>query len=183
MELTKKYIAEQISCIKENYKTHKFWEGSNRIKDRYLTLRKFCEGAKNILCIGSGGVEPIVIGATHAVDVDILSGDMLRKQGWKGSFYVGSCDNLASGWSSKGKMFDVAVCSEVIEHLPDLEDVKKTFQEINRVAKKWIVTTPHIKINDPGHKRVFNIKLLTECTAGLKVKITKKDIYWYISND
>ncbi len=191
MELTQEYIKEQKSCINENYKTHKFWEKNPRIKKRYLTLKNFCKGAEKVLCVGSGGVEPLVIGATHAVDVDKMSGNLLRGQGWKGSFYVGSCDDLASHWGSLGfkkgapkrKMFDVAVCSEVIEHLPDLESVKKTFQELDRVAKKWIVTTPAIKINDPGHKFFFSEKELKNLTAGLKVKIIKEDIYWYISND
>lgn len=182
MNLTKEYIAEQKKCINDNYRTHKSWEKIPRIKERYLTLKKFCEGAKKVLCLGSGGVEPIVIGATHAVDVDIIAGDLLRKQGWKGSFYVGSCDNLAAGWSMRGKFFDAAVCSEVIEHLPDIENVKKTFQELDRVAKKWIVTTPCIKINDPGHKRVFNPKMISECTQGIRIKLEKKDIYWYISS-
>ena len=118
MELTKEYIKQQKEEIKLNYITHRGWEEVPVIKNRYMALKKFCEGAKRILCVGSGGVEPIAIGATHAVDVHISAGDLLREQGWKGAFYVGSCDNLASNWSSKQCMFDVAVCSEVIEHLP-----------------------------------------------------------------
>lgn len=187
MELTKEYIAECEDCVFRNYQQVDGDRKSDRVKERIKIIKDFCKGAKKILSVGCGAHEPIDINATHAIDVVQNSEAYLRKQGWKGVFYLGSCDNLPNNWEHyrvyKNKRFDVAVCSEVIEHLPDLEIVKKTFQEVNRVAERWIFTCPDWLGTEPTHKRAFDLKMLKEVTEGLKCHIEKKGRYWYITHD
>lgn len=180
MELTKEYLAECKDCVYRNFKQIDGDRKSKRVQDRTKIIKDFCKDAKKILSVGCGPFEPIDINATHAIDVVRNSEEYLRDQGWKGSFYLGSCDNLARGWSLKKRMFDVAVCSEVIEHLPDLDIVKKTFQEVNRVANRWIFTCPDWKGTEPTHKRAFTEKMLKEVTAGLTCEIKHIGRYWYV---
>jgi len=179
MELTKEYLAEQEDCIKRNFEGYK-----RNLKDyatllRLETLKNFCSNSGSVLSVGSAGVEPGFIGATHALDVHPVAETLLRENGWLGSFTLGSCDELPFPDNS----FDVAVCSEVIEHLPDLEIVKKTFQELNRVARRWIVTTPQIDVHEPTHKRVFTEEDLKVLASGLNVKIYKKGIFFYVEKN
>lgn len=183
MELTKEYLAECKDCVYRNYKQIDGDRKSQRVQDRIKIIKDFCKGAKRILSVGCGPFEPIDINATHAIDVVTNSRDYLREQGWKGSFYLGSCDNLPGNWSSKQCNFDVAVCSEVIEHLPNLDIVKKTFQEVNRVATKWIFTCPDWKGTEPTHKRAFTEKMLKAVTEGLDCRIEHRGRYWYVFHD
>jgi len=187
MELTKEYIAECEDCVYRNFKKIDGDRKSERVHQRSKIIKNFCKGAKKILSVGCGPFEPIDINATHAIDVAINSRDYLREQGWKGSFYLGSCDNLASTWGKVAPYglprFDVAVCSEVIEHLPDLDIVKKTFQEVNRVARRWIFTCPDWIGTEPTHKRAFNEKMLKAVTSGLKVRIEHRGRYCYFFHD
>ena len=176
MELTKEYIAEQEDTIKRNYDVHISWGNNPFIRERYMTLREFCKGSKKILSVGSGGVEPLAIHATHACDVSPVAYELLKKNKWPGQFFISSCDNIGAA----NKEFDVAVCSEVIEHLPDLETVKKTFSELDRVSKKWIVTTPCVDVKEPTHKFLFTEEQLRELTKNYKVMILKKDIHYYV---
>jgi len=191
MELTKEYIALQEDTIKRNFDTHFSFFKNPYIKNRYLALREFCQGCKTILSVGSGGVEPIAINATHACDVSKIAGDLLKKQGWKGVFFISSCDDIDKSVIADGYKFDVAVCSEVIEHLPDLEIVKKTFLELDRVAKKWIVTTPNADVvkpesQDKSHINFWNVeKIRSIIPASLlpQLKIQTKRSFIYISKN
>lgn len=176
MELTKEYLDEQEDCIKRNYDVHISWGNNPHIRERYMFLREFCRSYKTILDVGSGGVEPLAIGATHALDVHLVARDFLKQNGWKGQFFIGSCDDLPFNEDA----FDVAVCSEVIEHLPNLEIVKNTFWELDRVAKRWIVTTPNIDVKEKTHKFLFTKEDLLKLTKDLDVRIIKKGIFWYV---
>lgn len=176
MELTKEYLAEQEDTIKRNFEGYKKNIKDPITMDRLQTLKAFCAGANTILSVGSGGFEPVFIGASHAVDVSSASLTFLLQQGWRGSFFSSSCDALPFPDS----FFDVAVCSEVIEHLPDLEAVRKTFLELDRVAQRWIATTPNKDVHEPTHKRIFTIEQLYELTKDLNVTIEIKGIFYYI---
>jgi len=187
MKLTKEYIAECEDCVFRNFNQIDGDRKSDRVQNRIKIIKEFCKPFKIILSVGCGAHEPIDINATHAIDIVQNSEGYLRKQGWKGSFYLGSCDNFPNGWGvsvyDRGKKFDCAVCSEVIEHLPDLEIVKKTFQEVNRVARCWIFTCPDWLGTEPTHKRAFNEKMLKQVTEGLKCKIEHRGRYFYIFKD
>ena len=178
MELTEKYLAEQEDCIKRCQEGRNNWRKSKVVKERHKILKNFCKGAETILSVGSAGLEPIELNATHAIDVHKLAYDYLIEGGWKGVFVVASCDEIPY----QSRFFDVAVCQEVIEHLPDLEEVKKTFLELHRVAKNWIVTTPAIKVAEKTHKRVFDFDMLISTTHEVPCKIERKGRYWYVSH-
>jgi len=179
MEITKEYELEQDDCVKRNLKGYE-----KNIKDpvtqkRLYTLKDFCIGAATIISVGSGAFEPVFLNATHAVDIPLCTFFLLKDKGWKGEFFQASCDHLPFA----SQLFDVAVCSEVIEHLPDLETVRKTFQELSRIAKRWIVTTPIRDCGEPTHKFIFTEAQLAELSQGLKATIETSDFYFYIHND
>lgn len=129
-----------------------YWESS-----RYQILKEFTKSGGKILSVGSGPKEPLIIHATHALDLTPLSETFLRKAGWKGSFFCGTCTSLPF----EDKSFDIVVCSEVIEHLPSIEDVIKTFKEVSRVGKRWIITTPNSDVQDPKKQSPYHILFFT----------------------
>jgi len=178
MEITKEYYEENIDAVDRNYHARYTAHHPLRNTPRYMIIRKFCENARTILSVGSGGREAIVIGATHACDIVPNSGEYLKKDGWNGRFKLADCTNLPYPDNS----FDVVVCSEVIEHLPDVKDVQDTFQEVNRVGKRWIITTPRIKSPEPTHKHLFSLRDIEMYTKGMKVRIFHRDIYWFVQS-
>jgi hypothetical protein len=179
MELTPAYLAEQRDVVSRAWYARKLYMTSAR----FARIRKFIEGCATVLSVGCGPYEPVVINATHACDVADNALTFLKLGGWSGEFRICSCDNLPYSY----KQFDAAVCSEVIEHLPDLESVKKTFEELTRVAKRWIVTTPcnplGPKNTEPTHKRAFTEELLSTLlpTSVLpqNINVEKDDTYFY----
>jgi len=183
MELTKEYLAENEDCVFRNFNQIDGDRRSDRVQERIKIIRDFVAGCKTILSVGCGAHEPIDINATIAVDIVRNSEAYLRKQGWKGSFYLGSCDEVSALVCHRKRKLDAAVCSEVIEHLPNLEIVKKTFQEVNLVATKWIFTCPDWKGTEPTHKRAFTEKMLKEVTEGLTCEIKHIGRYWYITHN
>lgn len=171
MKLTPAYLKEQEDCVRRNFALLKGAPTSDVVK----YLQKFCEGAETILDVGCGAFMPSLLGATHACDVVDTPKKYLAKLKWKGKFKVCSCDSLPYGC----KQFDVAVLSEVIEHLPHVSIAKQAIWEINRVAKKWIITTPYsvqfglkAKFNtEPTHRLFFDEKKLRELSEGIRAKI------------
>ncbi|MBA7715847.1 hypothetical protein ES703_124905 [subsurface metagenome] len=179
MQLTKEYIAECEDCVFRNYKQIDGDRKSQRVQERIKIIKDFCRKSKTILSVGCGPYEPIDLNATHACDVAPNAKKYLRLHGWKGMFWIASCDLLPF----RARQFDVAVCSEVIEHLPDLGIVKKTFQQVNLVAKRWIFTCPDWLGTEITHKRAFNEITLRAVTSGLKCEIKHIGRYWYVLHD
>jgi len=179
MELTEKYKQEQEDTIKRNFQYRRNYISS----PRFYTLAAFCEPFKAILSVGCGSYEPILIKATMAVDVSPLASFFLKRLGFSHSFLTASCDNLPL----PDKSFDVAVCSEVIEHLPDLETIQKTFYELDRVAHNWVVTTPCNPIGplntEPTHKRAFTFAELEELISFTQAKIYKDNQFYWVVKD
>jgi len=151
--------------VKALNRIHKrYWE-----EPRYQILKKFCKDGENILSVGCGPREPILINANHACDITPLSKTFLEANGWEGCFTLAECTKLPY----QSKFFDIVVCSEVIEHLPDLKDVIKTFKEVARCGKKWIIDTPNSDIISPKaqnkhHKLFFTKKSLKSLLSGIK---------------
>jgi len=178
MNITKEYLAaaeadvKALSVINKNY-----WNEA-----RYQILKKFCAGAEKLLSVGCGPREPIILNASHAVDISIQSYHLLKKNGWKGDFYCATSDGLPFA----DKFFDVVVCSEVIEHLPDLDIVRRTFLEVNRIAKRWIITTPNSAIcipkhQNPAHRQFFNPDSIKEVIP-FDVKLYTNDHHIYMES-
>jgi SAM-dependent methyltransferase len=175
MELTSAYLAEQHDVVSRAWCARKLYSTSAR----FARIREFIDDCATVLSVGCGPYEPVVINATHACDIADNALTFLKLAGWLGEFRIGSCDKLPYLY----KQFDAAVCSEVIEHLPDLETVKRTFQELTRVAKKWIVTTPcnplGPKNTEPTHKHAFTEEELIALALPQKIKVEKDDTYFY----
>lgn len=140
---------------------------------RYQTMKDFCAGAKTILSVGCGTREPVLMGATHACDLVSSGLQSLKDAGYKGDFKECPCYDLPF----EDKSFDVAVCSEVIEHLYSEEEVKKTIAELDRVAKRWIITTPckgnPTWMHEPAHFFTFTDEKLKELFDGFECEITR----------
>lgn len=178
MELTPEYLAEQKDCIQRNFLGYK-----NNIKDavtlqRLNILKKFVQGSVKSLSVGCGGFEPTFIHTNNACDVHEVSGQILKQHGWDGSFFVCSCDNIPV----PNFFYDDAVCSEVIEHLPNISIVRDTFVELNRVSKRWIVTTPTRDVQEPTHKFIFTLEQLQTLTADIPCMIEQQGLFFYIHN-
>ena len=157
MDMTPAYLAEQVDVITRSTPY------ARAITDplRYVNVKDFCRGFDKVLDVGCSGYAPIFFGATHALDVHELAGHLLRANGYAGEFVVGSCDALPF----PDKSFPCVVCSEVIEHLPDLAAVEKTFQELDRVGTSWLLTTPCKSIPEKTHRHLFlepQVKLWAE---------------------
>jgi len=183
MNLTAEYLKENEDCVYRNFRQIDGDRKSKRVQDRHRVIRDFIKGAQTILSVGCGAYEPVDFKCTHAIDIVKNSETYLRSFGWKGEFKIGSCDKIPYPSHEFEPEFDVAICQEVIEHLPELETVKETFEELNRVAERWIVTTPVQKGSEPTHKRVFTFDLLIQMTEGLKCRIEKRGGYWYVFHD
>ena len=174
MELTAEYIKLCDKMVLDNLENKELVVGPKRFSKRVARIVKFLEEHRTpeslILDIGSGAYMPMYLNTTHAIDVSAVPGHILRQSGWGGFFYVGSCDNI----QFPDKSFDIAICTEVIEHLPRIEDVSNTFSEINRVAKKWILSTPRATMSgvrdvwntEPTHVQFFTKNDVADLVVG-----------------
>lgn len=152
----------------------------NADKLRFEQIRGLAGSAKTILSVGCGPKEPIGIGATHACDIAMTAERFLRAQEWKGEFKQCSCDKL----QYPDKSMDFVVCSEVIEHLPNVEDIRRTFFEVDRVGKNWVVTTPWIDRahgnTEPTHRHFLNEEKIREIMPEWNFLFVRYDIFLFI---
>ena len=130
------------------------------------------------LSIGCGGFEPAFLKINWACDIDELSYTLLKSNGWAGTFFPCSCHKIPYS----NHFFRVAVCSEVIEHLPTEELVRETFLEVARVAKFFIFTTPYIDVHEPTHNFIFSLADIQKLTDGLDVVLEQDRKFIYIHN-
>ncbi len=64
---------------------------------------------------------------------------------------------------TNGEHYDTAVCSEVIEHVPDPAELLRS---LIFIANRVILTTPRADAKDPSHVRLYNeASLLSEIEA------------------
>lgn len=79
--------------------------------------------------------------------------------------------------------FDGVVCSEVLEHSPD--DTALAEALLNITAGTLVVTTPWVKVSDPGHLRIYTEKSLralfeTPWEPG-KIQVEMKEKFFYLT--
>lgn len=170
------YLAENIDCASRNFKCRRF----RKKHPKFEIILPFIAGSRLTLSVGGGAIEPIIIKATHVIDIAPNVAAYLKFLKYKGYFKVASCTDIPA----PDKYFDAAVCSQVIEHLPEISDIKKTFSELERVAKKWIVDTPGNPLGpknpEKTHKRFLDLKLLKDLTSKYKVQVFKHGEYHYV---
>ena len=73
--------------------------------------------------------------------------------------------------------WDTAVCSEVIEHV---EDDRGLLNALVHTAKRVVLTTPCVEVNDPGHLRLYDMGMLVELCAGYDYTIMRGKPFWYV---
>jgi len=170
------YLAAEEDVVRRNFRNRR-WLKRN---ERWGVIIPFVSRSRLILSVGGGAVEPTIINATHCVDIVPIVGHYLKLLKWNGYFRACSCTDIPA----PNKYFDVAVCCEVIEHLPSIDDVKKTFKEVDRVAKRWIFTTPANPLGpmnpEPDHKRSFTIEELKTLTSKYKAEVFRSGNYHYV---
>lgn len=169
-------------CCIRNYRDREGMLKSNIHQDRIKYLKLFLKEVKGkTIDVGCGGFMPSVLGVTHACDVYDAK-KFLKSVGWKGEFKVAS----VTGLPYSDKEFEVAICSEVIEHLDSKEKVIKAFRELDRISKNWIVTTPSAYDRDPDHKFHFGYNddnLFDFLPKELEILVIRKGYYFYLSNN
>ena len=173
---SKEYLTAEEDVVRRNFNNRR-WLKRN---ERWEVILPFIGRSKTILSVGGGAVEPTIINATHAVDIVPIVEHYLQLLKWKGYFKCASCTDIPA----PDKYFDVAVCCEVIEHLPTLDDVKKTFDEVHRVAKLWIFSTPANPLGPKNpeidHKIAFTIEDLKILTAKYHAEAFTKGMYNFV---
>jgi len=148
-------------------------------KLRHSILRDFVNHEESSISLGCGGYEPAVIGTRYASDVQQRAEKYLRSVGFRGEFTQADIRALPF----KNKQFKIAVASEVIEHLDTEGDVVLALYETNRVAKSWIISTPHYSCDDPDHKFHFTENQLNKLFVNIPHEIFIKGHFFYITND
>lgn len=170
------------NCLQRNFELRNYFKDSDIHKSRLNVLKSFLGKEKKAIDIGCGGFMPIELAVKHACDIDKYASNLLESLNWKGKFKEASVDNLPY----KDKEFNIAICSEVIEHLRSKNSVLQAFNELNRISEKWIVTTPAVYDIDPDHRFHFgfnNHDLFKFIPKNVKFTIVRKGYYFYISND
>jgi hypothetical protein len=150
---------------------------------RFAKINELKGDAKTVISVGCGPKEPMAIGATHACDISALAEPYLRAAGWTGQFFACSCDETPY----ENKQFDFGVCSEVIEHLPCVVGIMNCIHELDRIAKRWVVTTPWISREqgntEPTHKHFLDEDCLRVMCPEWKLIVEKAGIFFFIRRD
>ncbi len=169
-------------CVKRNFELRNYCLNSEVHKIRIKILKSFIKGDTKVVDVGCGAFMPFELNVSNACDIDSQTKNFLKKLGWKGEFKKASVIDLPY----KDKEFSVAICSEVIEHLKTKEQVLQAFNELNRIAHKWIITTPSAYDKDPDHNFHFGYNddnLFDFIPKDLDCIVVCKGYYYYISND
>jgi len=74
--------------------------------------------------------------------------------------------------------FDSVVCSEVIEHILDDKSFVDKLLEITKNI--LVLTTPNIRVSDPGHLRIYTEELLHQLCKSYKYEIISHGNFFYV---
>lgn len=173
---TRKVIKEKVATSRTFMQLPWWWDQAWHVERRKI-LKLFCRKFNRIIDVGCGSYELLSLGdAGGSVGIDLCLSALKdnKKVGFKGDLVQAECRFLPF----RGKCFDGAICSEVIEHLDSLESVRRAIWELKRVAHSVIITTPNcvfgFKWRDPGHKLFLTSKSLK--------KVLDADFELYTSN-
>ena len=73
--------------------------------------------------------------------------------------------------------FDSVVCSEVLEHVNDDEGLVEALMGI--ADKVLLITTPCLKVDDPGHIRIYTRDTLSQLFDGYSFDISEEKPFFY----
>ena len=125
---------------------------------RYNIEKNIAKRFKKVLVAGCYTYEPIVLGASHACDINGIFIESLKKNGYKGEAKIADIRKLPYA----DDFFDCVFCTETLEHLETLDDVKLAISEILRVGDKFFISVPARKSpNAKTHYQQFTIKTLS----------------------
>ncbi len=74
---------------------------------------------------------------------------------------------------------DGVVCSEVIEHVEDDQEQNLINGLIDITKNVLVITTPNIRVNDPGHLRIYTEETLSKLFNGHDHEIIEEDKFFY----
>lgn len=154
--------------IGKNVNARTLWLKETVQQDRLRMIERFLGEHQDdcVLDVGCGDITPLLASNTErtiGLDISKTSLQILKCSEFKGELILASAIKLPF----RDNVFQKAICSEVIEHLPTDSDVEKCIEELRRVTKKFLITTPNYgfgsdwyAFSHPDHRRVFSIKKL-----------------------
>lgn len=159
----------------------KVWNNleSHKHQERFRQLCEFLEGDSycDVGCACGHSVAHMARihpGDWHGVDFSRTAIDMAKSEFPQFGFhYVEDPADMTSA----GK-FDSVICSEVIEHA---EDPKLLLAALVEIANKVVIlSTPCVKVNDPGHIRLYDREMVEDLLAPYPHSVVQTPRFWYL---
>lgn len=135
------------------------------------------------------------VGCACGHSTDIMRG--FRPGEWRGIDFSATAIRMAPGFfpdipfgyipnldglhNLKRFKLDSIVCSEVLEHCGD--DRKLVTGLYDAVSERVVFTTPSVKVNDPGHIRLYDEAMLAVLFEGIPHTVENTGLFWYIVCD
>lgn len=95
------------------------------------------------------------------------------------------CDLRSYSYPFEKDTFDLIICKQVIEHLPDTEAFLRELCRIGKKGAKIIIQTPHfsshLAYGDYQHCHTFSVFFLDKAADKLAFKIIKREITFHRS--
>lgn len=148
-------------------------------QERFRTLCKFLEGATfcDVGCACGHSVAHLARinpGVWSGIDFSRTAIDRAKKEFPQFGFYY---VEDPSDMTSAGK-FDSVICSEVIEHA---ENPDKLLAALIQIANKVVIlSTPCVKVNDPGHIRLYDRPMVDALLAPYPHAVVQTQRFWYL---
>ncbi len=175
--------------------TTSLYDCGNRLKHRHIKAMLPRLEGKKILDVGagSGDIRYVLIKELGASPSNYLSVDIsaqtlalaekLANDTGTGPFLSKQADAQRLSKEIDGK-FDVIVCSEVLEHIPDDEATLKSMAELLAADGCIIITVPYLgtPIEKWGHLRHYSYDSFLKLVSGDGLKVTRMEFFGRFHN-
>ena len=135
------------------------------------------------------GETGIDIGCAYGHSTMIMAGGTPQLMRWTGVDFSHKAINgakrhfpagdwrLAGDFEALGALgkFDSVVCSEVLEHV--LEDFSLAYKLTAMFNRRLLITTPVVKVNDPGHVRLYTKRSLLQLMNPTLLQTDEVDVF------
>lgn len=95
------------------------------------------------------------------------------------------CDLKTPNYPFKDNVFDLIVCKQIIEHLPDTEAFLRELHRLTKRSGKIVIQTPHfssyMSYGDYQHCHMFSVFFLDKLADKVGFKIVKREITFHRS--